>query len=409
MAVTSPCESVNGVNGEIEKIKPSAIDRTLLPPSASEDIILAPASPLEWLQCQRLNADEWRGPLTVEQYLLREKHLFSRNLTKDGRATGWILTSTRYPRNDDGSRRILASCETLLADAYIACAGAIHKVSVHGIGSVFTRKEHRGKGYAGRMMTELGKRLETWQQHNGDKGQFSVLYSDIGQDFYSRYGWKVFPSTHIHLQPMDSGKFTSASKSFPEVQDLTAEDIKNLPAINHVEQELLKQSKQRPNTSFVAIKPDLDHFQWHHAREEVVSSALGKPVPEIKGAVHRPTGISMIWNRVFAADTKEWQLHVLHTIIPKEMRDSIEGSKALSALLLRAQLEASMWGMQGGVEVWDPSEVMIAAAQNLRIEAHDKVEVISRDKEHICSLRWLGPGGKDADVVWLYNQKYAWC
>ena len=404
-----PKSVTNGVhNGDNVIPKPSSVDAASLP-SSSSDLVLVPASPLEYAQCSRLNADEWKGPLTLEQYMDREKHLLSQNLAKNGGATGWILTAPQLPPNSDGSRPILASCETMLASAYAARNGKLDKITAHGIGSVFTRAEHRGKGYAGRMMTELGKNLTTWQQPNGDKSLFSVLYSDIGVKFYSRFGWKAFPSTHIHLAPMDIPTYEASSQNLPDVKELRTEDLSELPAAQIVEQELLAQSKHRPNTPFVAFKPDLDHFQWHHAREDFVSTQLELPYPKVKGAVHRPTGVAMIWTRVFSANQKDWQLHILHTVVPREVRNPVEGLKALSALLLRAQREAGTWNLHGGVEVWDPSELMVAAAQSLRTDAHDKVEVIHRDQEHVCSLRWTGDGNRVEDVVWDYNQKYAWC
>lgn len=39
----------------------------------------------------------------------------------------------------------------------------------------------RGKGYAARMMKELGTKLDTWQQEDGKRADFTVLYSDIGK------------------------------------------------------------------------------------------------------------------------------------------------------------------------------------------------------------------------------------
>lgn len=339
----------------------------------------------------------------------REKHLLDQTLTMDGGATGWILTSPQFPRNADGSRPILASCETMLANAYVARNGKLEKIKSHGIGSVFTRAEHRGQGYAGRMMTELGKNLTTWQQPNGDKGLFSVLYSDIGVKFYSRFGWKAFPSTHIHLSPLDNAAYEADRKKLPDVEDLVAEDLSSLPAARYVEQELLSQSKQRPDAPFVAFKPDAEHLSWHHAREEFVSTQLGLPYPKVKGAIHRSTNVAMIWTRVFSAKQKDWQLHCLHTIIPPEAKSSVEGVKALSALLLRAQKEAGTWNLPGGVEVWDPSDLIVTAAQSLRADVDDKVEIIHRDQEHVSSLRWIGAGNDVDDVVWDYNQKYAWC
>ena len=51
----------------------------------------------------------------------------------------------------------------------------------HGIGSVFCNPEYRRRGYAQRMMEELGKMLDTWNQERGKKTEFTVLYSDIGK------------------------------------------------------------------------------------------------------------------------------------------------------------------------------------------------------------------------------------
>jgi GNAT superfamily N-acetyltransferase len=388
---------------------PPPVEPFALPPATSSDVVLVQGTDAEYAQCGRLNSDEWRGPLTVQQYMEREKCLGDQALTRNGRATCWILTSIQLPKNPDGTRPILACCESTLARAYVARAGKIKTVVSHGIGSVFTRAEHRGKGYAGRMMTELAKHLSTWQQPNGNKASFDVLYSDIGSKFYSRYGWKPFPSTHIHLAPMPPSAYEIARRDLPKVEDLVAEDLQNLPATLYVEHELLEESQLKPDQPIVAFVPDLDHFAWHHAREDFVSKALGLEHPSIKGCIHRPTGTALIWARVFAAKREEWQLHILHTVIPPQMKHSALGLKALSALLLRAQLEAARWEMLGGVEVWDPSEMVIESAQSLRIDVHDKLEVVHRDQEHVCSLRWIGAGNDVDDVIWRFNEKYAWC
>ena len=78
-------------------------------------------------------------------------------------------------------RHVLASCESLRKRAFISRGGKLEDETVWGIGSVFVREEYRGKGYAGRMMDELGKKLETWGQGDGKKTAFTVLYSDIGK------------------------------------------------------------------------------------------------------------------------------------------------------------------------------------------------------------------------------------
>lgn len=387
--------------------KPIAVDPASQPPSQSSDLKLVPATPLEYVQTSCLNADEWKGPLSLDEYLEREVILQSVDLTRGGQITGWILTSDALPKNLDGSRPILACCESIPIHAYLARNGKIQKVQAHGIASVYTRPEYRGKGYAGRMMADLGKRLESWQTSDGVLNPFSVLFSDIGTKFYSKFGWKVFPSTHIHLSPLDQKDYEAARSLFPGTEDLSSSDLRAIPTVSYMEQNLLNLSKANPATTHVGIRPDLEHFEWHFARDEFQCRILGRGDPRIKGAIHRATGMALIWCRVYAADQKDWQLHILHVVIPPTTIDSEGVQDAMSALLLRAQREAHNWEMAAGVEVWDPTHLVVASAQRLRTEEEGKVEIITRDKEHLCSLRWTA--GPDDDVVWVAKEKYGWC
>ena len=388
---------------------PEPVPKSLRPASTSEDLVIVPATDLEYVQTWHLNAGEWRGPLSLEQYLRRERTLQNLDLTRDGQITAWILTSNKLPLNADGTRPILASCETLRKHAYLAKNGKIQKLFTHGIGSVYCRPDYRGNGYAGRMMIELGKAVETWQQPNGIKGTFSVLYSDIGVKFYSQRGWKAFPSTHIHLLPVKESTHEkiAQSLSLPSVDDLTTVDLPAIPLVSQLEQELTALSAASPNVPHVAIRPDLPHLQWHIAREEIQARELGVPggIPLVKGAIHRPTGTALLWSRVYASNEKDNQLHVLRTVVePSRDAEEAEIQAALAALLVRAQREAEKWDMRNGVEVWSPSAAVVRAAEGL--QEGRKVEVISRDKEHVCSLKWVG--GEEEEVVWVANEKYAW-
>ena len=317
----------------------------------SPDLKLEPATLLEYVQTAYLNAEEWRGPLTLDQYLQREDILQATDLTRGGRITGWILTSESMPRNPDGSRPIFASCESIPIHAYIARDGALEHIQAHGIASVYNRVEHRGKGYASRMMADLGKKLETWQSADDAANQFSVLFSDIGQIFYARFGWKVFPSTHIHLEATEQSVYSSTKPAFPAVEDLSLEELKHLPTIDYFEQRLRDTSKANPERTVVAIRPDLEHFGWHFARDEFQTRIMGNGFPKVKGALHRATGLGLIWCRVYAAKKSEWQLHILHTIIPPVVENSADAQDAMAALLLRAQSEAHDWEMSAGIEV----------------------------------------------------------
>lgn len=391
---------------------PPAIVPDQLPTSSAPDLMVVPTTPLEYVQTWHLNAEEWRGPLTMDQYLDREEFLKNQTLTKDDQITAWILTSSSLVPNPDGTRPILSACETLLKHAYIARGGKMNQVLAHGIASVYTRPEYRGRGYAGRMLNELGKALETWQQVDGAKGSFSVLFSDIGDQYYAKFGWKTFPSTHILLSPLPVGdvlEVIRADLDVPEVEDLRASDLASLPTVSHIELELEERSRNQPQATFVAIRPDQEHFQWHHAREEVQCRILGLPEPVIKGAIHRHTGTALIWQHLFASKPEDCHMVILRTVIAPEAKTSKpkEVEAALTSLLLRAQLEAREWEMQKGVEVWSPEAITLRAAQALGKIIKTPVEVISRDKEHVCCLRW--EGDRDDGVIWLANERFEWC
>lgn len=105
----------------------------------------------------------------------REQYLADQDLTRNGGITWWVLVDTAV-----SPRRVLCGCETLRKKAFVARDGKVEEVVCHGIGSVFCPPENRGRGYAGRMMKELGRKLRTWQAEERPC-LFSVLYSDIGK------------------------------------------------------------------------------------------------------------------------------------------------------------------------------------------------------------------------------------
>ena len=392
--------------------RPPALPATQLPLASSSSLLLVPATPLEYVHTWHLNADEWRGPLTLEQYFDREEWLKNQALTKNDQITAWILTSETLPQTPDGARPILAACETLLKHAFVAKNGQVSQIRSHGVASVYTRQEYRSRGYARRMMEEVGKALKTWQQDDGATGLFSTLYSDIGTLFYATSGWKVFPSTHILLTCLESEEAYDAIRQdlgLPLVSDMQAEDLQQLPTVQHLEEELKRGSTNDPSLSFVAYRPDLNHFGWHHAREDVQCRILQMPEPKVKGAVHAASGVGLIWCRVFASKPEHHQLAILRTVVPPQAitSASTDVELILAALLLRAQLEARKWKMLAGVELWSPADVTLKAAQRLRREEEGQIEVMTRDKEHVCCLKW--DGNANEQVVWLANERYAWC
>lgn len=149
-----------------------------LPKSDAPTLVLRNPTREEQQATWTLNGQAWRGPMSIDSYIRRERHLLSQDLLRDGGITFWILVDKSAPPNH---RPILASCESIRKRALITReAGQVEEVTSHGICSVFCNPKFRGKGYAQRMIKELAKKLDTWQQEDGRRADFTVLFSDIG-------------------------------------------------------------------------------------------------------------------------------------------------------------------------------------------------------------------------------------
>jgi len=146
------------------------------PDSNSPTLILDHPTEEERLGLWKRNSIMWKGALSQEAYLRREKHLSSQEFTKNGGITWWVLVDTAAVE-----RVILSACESFRKKALVFRNGKTEEVITHGIGSVFCPPECRKRGYAQRMMKLLGEKLKTWQTSGEQKCLFSILYSDIGK------------------------------------------------------------------------------------------------------------------------------------------------------------------------------------------------------------------------------------
>lgn len=387
------------------------------PSSDSPSLVLLPATPAEQLTCFEINWPSWGGRLTEAQYLEREKYLASQGLTGNGKLTHWILTNPRHTNQDD-EHDILAACETYQKVAYVAKRGHVKEIICHGIASVFCRNAYRGRGYAQRMIQELGRKLDSLQPKQEDR--LSLLWSDIGKKFYNQLGWKPMPSSHIQLPPVDRTTYAAikARLGLPAVQDVLRTNLDDLickPECERVKMILGRDSaaEEAKDKTLICIRPDIEHMTWHHAREEFIADALLGKKPDIKGAISashdldKLTQPAAVWTRVFGSTVDENCLHILHLAIPPyTAAGRSKVINALASLLLQAQLEARTWDMRQGVQLWNPDEVIIETAKLLAGQEGD-VALTFREEESIASLRYEGVDLNQ--VEWRFNEKYAWC
>lgn len=385
---------------------------TKLPPADAPGLVLVHPTAAERLECIKVNGHSWKGPLTFDQYIQREDYLQKQRLAKDGALTLWILVDGSLPPDN---RPILSACETLKKPAFLAHDGVVEDIFTQGIGSVYCRPEYRGHGYAKRMLSELAKKVETWQQENEKREAcvFSVLYSDIGKNFYAQFGWKAFPSSHISFPPLasDSDNSSNLPSTLPAVEDMTADDVKKTMCSEEVidrYRNILKDASVG-STAKVAVAPDSAHMDWHWAREDFYASKLwpnGDP-PSIKGASVDAQKVYCTWLRNFGNSPENNTLYILRLLNedPSTPDEEQSTTEAIAAVLRRAQREAHPWQMNT-VEIWNPTPLVQKAAKILDPNA----EVIQRERNSITSLKWDGAKmGLGEDVEWYWNEKYSWC
>jgi hypothetical protein len=284
--------------------------------------------------------------------------------------------------------------------------GSVTEAITHGIGSVFCNPAYRGKGYAGRMLKELGVMLKQWQtdKSQGEKHcPFSILYSDIGKKYYASHGWHVFPSSHISLSP-------AALPSVSEVNctPLKDEDIQALCEWD--EAQLRTELAQAKDDKIqVALIPDHDTMQWHHLRELFMTQKIFGRSPDIRGAIAGPPGsrVWAIWTRSFYGPLVPESgnaLHILRLIV-EDNQASKQNAESLKSILELAQHEAHEWKLSE-VQFWNATPVSkdLMHATGLEWKEED------RQHESIASLMWYGEGsGQQDEISWVANEKFGWC
>ncbi|KAK3294376.1 uncharacterized protein B0H64DRAFT_185631 [Chaetomium fimeti] len=408
-------------------IPPPTFALDTLPDASSPRLVLARPTPGERERTARHTYPTWGFALAEADYLARETYLTTVPLARDGGITHWILTDAELP--PDG-RPILSSCESLRKRAVTTTTTTHKEVLVegvaHGIGSVFTEPAFRGRGYASRMMREVGEKLRGWQAATAaappaaaaaaaagagempaverEHSLFSVLYSDIGKKFYAKHGWAPFESCHVSFKPVEGaaagGKGQVAKAlGYHELAELCAVDEKLLRA------DLARRGGGKPH---VAILPELDALLWHLMREDYMTKSIFGKTPTVRGAVAGEPGkrVWAVWMRGYYGGLKKLEgnvLHVLRVVVEDPNQPDDEMVAGFRSIVQIAQHEAAAWKTQD-IHIWNPGPKLKGLVEKCGIES----EFVNRDSESIASLMWYGEE-PTAEVDWVANEKYGWC
>lgn len=369
----------------------------------SPSLVLANPTDSERSRIWQATHSTWGAALTEEEYLQREEYLLDSPLSRNGGLQNWILTQEDL---DPDNRPILSSFESYKKRALIAGEdGVVKEVTSYGVASVFTFDEHRGNGYASRMMKLFADRLRAQQREDDRDAAFSVLWSDVGKQFYSKIGWKVFPSAYL--------EFPITQASVEPDGDLELISFDHLANLAARDEELLHKKLPEPSSHTRAtVIPDLETLKWHLFREDFMCKHIFSRTPSIRGAIYTPPNspesrVWAIWTRAFyggRAKPEKNTLYFLRLVVEDENIPDEELTKALKAIVSVAQKEAPEW-LCAKAEIWNPGERVQHVALSIKELG---AELKDRESNNLASLQWFGPGSVD-QVEWVASEKYAWC
>ncbi|KXH29038.1 lysine acetyltransferase [Colletotrichum simmondsii] len=390
--------------------------------SSSPDLQLDHPTPEECIQIWTVTADEWKDSLTLPLYILESAYLTTVPLAKDGGMTTWVLVDKTLPPNE---RDVFCSCETFRKRCLVSDSmGNMTESIIHGVASVFCPEKFRGRGYAARHMKELATVLRGWQSENG-KVIGSVLYSDIGKEYYAKLRWTPNPVNRHLVLPPARMEIPAASRPIFE-SDLESLCLRDKAMIQN------DIATPSPSRKRVVILPDLDHILWHIRKEDYIIKQIFGKQAVIKGAIAGVPGkqVWAIWVRRYYshpdyhsiedADDKN-VLYILRLVMegdetankPREgnmtipMKDYAEQAAALKAVMQAAQAEAAGWRLDQ-VQLWDPSPLVKSLLDQSDLDS----VFVERQSHSIASLLWFedgeGLGPEDAPIL-INNEHYAWC
>ena len=308
------------------------------------------------------------------------------SLLSSGGITFWVLIDT-----PDTSP--LCACETFnRKKGLIKSPGKpAAEVPVIGVASVLTPSPNRGKGYAGMMMQLLSRRL---REITGGQG-ISVLYSDVGPQFYDKNGgWKSVDAFELELK---------ASEAFHGIENPTSISLER--AIEAIERDARRVREEFAtmadcDATVVQLIPQYGELEWAHMRGKHAAERFKVEVGDIVGAeVSTPRDEDwgyILWFHEF----KESSLTVLR------LREPASDFSLLG--LLQAALDEARRCHLSKITMWTSSR---------RLETLTGCQITCRTSS-LPALLFLGegegtdrndPGSETRKLVWQNIEKLGWC
>ncbi|RDX54605.1 hypothetical protein OH76DRAFT_1397964 [Lentinus brumalis] len=401
------------------------------------DLSLFPATPEQTRESRSRHSVQWSRGRPLHEYLHRDEVLEAHEHAANGNLITWVLA----PRNDPTTLNFLCSCETYRRAALVArpkysaeskvADPRIEAATAYGVASVYTPPKNRKKGYARHMMrllhwvlaprsalpstfpSEWGTPpdIEMLKSVGLANAQFSVLYSDVGRDFYrscgtdptSRNGWVVSGATETFWK-LDASDVIAAKKTDVRFARLSESDLAALYEhdARWIKEDLIRHG--RPGRTQFTFLPDKGVGMFVVRRIMDFTPDLQPVLPSKQwGAVILPNGAHILADALAQPSPLSfvtWTLDLKtspRTLVVSRLRADESTLPALLDELLVVAREEQV----EKVEFWYMRPELRALAESNGWKTEERVE-------HLSAVKWYG-AEKEDDLEWVYNERFCWC
>ncbi|GCE98981.1 hypothetical protein ZYGM_003735 [Zygosaccharomyces mellis] len=365
------------------------------------------------------NGANWKGPLSIESYVERERVLGQSGIAKKNEINEICkefpelapMLGIRYYALKDGNT-IVSSCETLNRLGYFISPGEAQNIEynlVVCIGGVFTPEEYRGKGYARYMIEKLTEHYDNIRDDpkapRGIKQLTFTLYSEVGE-YYKKFG---FESKHVPVHTItqvdaflknyceqtvfkDNGKFVEDS------------DYDSLVLLEDQEfrRNLLKLHKANPNAFVFTVKPDTDIYKWFNLRSSFILKNINHPQVPLTFGYSMGDKSHMLWHHNWGSESLLILKLYLNPSISFQEKNNI-----LKELFFNAIKETKATKLKH-IEFWD-EEIPLEKFTDLSQIVHDLEDrsALYAQNGSLSAMR-PSPTYKSEEIIWDNNTKFSW-
>lgn len=285
------------------------------------------------LALDHLTYASWGRPLTLDQYLLRERRLRARPFALAGLRT-WVLR--------DGDT-VLASCETFESRLSLSPGrgAAPRHARAHGIASVFVEERHRGRGHASELLRGVHAELTRMG------AAAAYLFSEIGAALYARLGYVARPLALRRFAAVDPTR----EAPHPEPVPWRFIGPEEIPALL-----LQRYAQGTGGRSPLWLEATPAQLDWHVERGAFYAELLRGKRPAIVGA--RAGEAFALWTPELRSDAggvlRVLMLYPGPRLFPAGARLEPRSPEAadLRSVLHGARAAATALGL-GSVELWE--------------------------------------------------------